>query len=304
MKGSNNDSLWNEEGTSLKITIVPPIWSAWWFRGGLLLLLVGIALGGYWLRVRNMEARSLRLEREVQQRTAELSQANKLLAREIAERIRAEEALARKAADDAVVAERGRLARDLHDAVTQTLFSASLIAEALPALWESDPKEGRELLSELRMLSRGAMAEMRTLLLELRPASLAQADLGDLLRQLADAFVGRTGTTIIVHSEVRITLYRIAQEALNNIVKHAKASHVELSLNRATAPPDVDRKTPHRVELRVSDDGRGFDPTTVQPGHHGLSIIRERASAIGADLTVDSQPDQGTEIVVMWEERQ
>ena len=77
-----------------------------------------------------------------------------------------------------------------------------------------------------------------------------------------------------------------------------------LSLYCATMPPDVDRKSPHRVELRVSDDGRGFDACTVQPGHHGLSIIRERASAIGADLTIVSQPDQGTRIVVMWEERQ
>ena len=312
MKGSNNDGLWNEEGTLLKITIVPPIWSTWWFRGGLLLLVVGTALGGYWLRVRSIEARSMQLEREVQERTAELAQTNELLAQEMAERMRAEEVLARKAADDAVIAERGRLARDLHDDVTQTLFSASLIAEALPTLWESDPREGRELLSELRMLNRGAMAEMRTLLLELRPASLAQADLGDLLRQLADAFIGRTGATIAVSaddyqalpSEVRIALYRIAQEALNNIVKHAKASHVELNLSHATVPPDVDRKTPHRVELRVSDDGRGFDPAAVQPGHHGLSIIRERASAVGADLTIESQPDQGTEIVVMWEERQ
>ena len=77
-----------------------------------------------------------------------------------------------------------------------------------------------------------------------------------------------------------------------------------LNLNRATTLSDVDKKSAHRVELRVSDDGRGFDPAAVQPGHHGLSIIRERASAVGADLTIESQPDQGTEIVVMWEERQ
>jgi nitrate/nitrite-specific signal transduction histidine kinase len=77
-----------------------------------------------------------------------------------------------------------------------------------------------------------------------------------------------------------------------------------LSLNCATTQPDVDRKSAYRVELGVSDDGRGFDASTVQPGHHGLSIIRERASARGADLTIESQPDQGTEIGVMWEERQ
>jgi nitrate/nitrite-specific signal transduction histidine kinase len=76
------------------------------------------------------------------------------------------------------------------------------------------------------------------------------------------------------------------------------------ALSCATAPPDVDRKPVHRVELHVSDDGRGFDPPFVRRGHYGLSIVRERAGVIGADLTVESQPDQGTEIVVMWEERQ
>ena len=94
--------------------------------------------------------------------------------------------------------ERSRLARDLHDAVTQTLFSASLIAEVLPALWENDPAEGRQLLGELRQLTRGALAEMRTLLLELRPAALVEANLGDLLRQLAESVSGRTGIPVAV----------------------------------------------------------------------------------------------------------
>jgi signal transduction histidine kinase len=91
----------------------------------------------------------------------------------------------------ATAAERSRLARDLHDAVSQTLFSAALIAEVLPRIWERDPEEGRRRLEELRGLTRGALAEMRTLLLELRPASLVEADLGDLMRQLAEAFAGR-----------------------------------------------------------------------------------------------------------------
>ena len=99
----------------------------------------------------------------------------------------------------AVSQERGRLARDLHDAVTQTLFSATLIAEALPDIWTSDQAEGKQLLQELRQLSRGALAEMRTLLLELRPAALMEANLDDLLRQLAEAAAGRAGVEVRVH---------------------------------------------------------------------------------------------------------
>ena len=95
-------------------------------------------------------------------------------------------------AQAAASAERSRLARDLHDAVTQTLFSASVIAEALPRIWDKNPDEGRNGLQELRQLTRGALAEMRTLLLELRPAALTEKPLGELLGHLADAFVGRT----------------------------------------------------------------------------------------------------------------
>jgi GAF domain-containing protein/HAMP domain-containing protein len=233
----------------------------------------------------------------------------------------------------AVLEERQRLARDLHDAVTQTLFSASLIAEALPALWESDQEEGRQLLKELQQLSRGALAEMRTLLLELRPAALTDASLGDLLRQLAEAVMGRTGMPVTVTVEgqcapppdVHVTLYRIAQEALNNVVKHAQAGQVAVSLRcapagtppqaeetgRAAAIPEHATTSPlsasvggiegGRVELRVSDDGRGFDPSAVPPNRLGLGIIRERAQAVGATLEIKSRPRHGTQLIVVWE---
>ena len=91
----------------------------------------------------------------------------------------------------ATIEERQRLARELHDAVTQTLFSASLIADVLPRLWERSPDEGHRRLEELRQLTRGALAEMRTLLMELRPAALVEVELSDLLRQLGEAFTGR-----------------------------------------------------------------------------------------------------------------
>jgi GAF domain-containing protein/HAMP domain-containing protein/anti-sigma regulatory factor (Ser/Thr protein kinase) len=209
----------------------------------------------------------------------------------------------------AVMEERQRLARELHDAVTQTLFSASLIAEALPELWASDRNEGEQLLRELRQLNRGALAEMRTLLLELRPAALMESDLGDLLHQLGEAVAGRTGVPVSVSvndrctppSEVHVALYRIAQEALNNVVKHAKASQVSISLHCTSNHADIDKEGRQRVELHVSDDGCGFVPDNTPPDRLGLGIIRERGHAIGATVQIESQPGQGTHVAVRWQ---
>jgi signal transduction histidine kinase len=213
---------------------------------------------------------------------------------DITDRVRAGE----QAEQAAAAAERERLARDLHDAVTQTLFSASAIASVLPEVWERHPDEARRGLQELRRLTRGALAEMRTLLLELRPTSLLRKSLGELLRQLADALLSRTQTSIALTvrgerelpDEVQVALYRIAQEALNNVVKHAQASHAAVDLFTES----------HRVTLHVRDDGRGFDPNDVKTGRMGLGIMRERADGIGARVTLQSQPGEGTQVTVTW----
>jgi signal transduction histidine kinase/predicted hydrocarbon binding protein len=201
-----------------------------------------------------------------------------------------------KAEDRAVAAERNRLARELHDAVTQTLFSASLIADVLPRIWERDMNQGKQRLEELRELTRGALAEMRTLLLELRPATLAESNLAELLRQLTQAIGGRSRLPIglIIEGErplppeIQVALYRIAQEALNNIYKHAGAEQVTLHLSY----PD------RTVRLSIEDDGRGFDPADLKPHTLGLGIMRERAQKIGAALTIESQIGEGTVVTV------
>jgi nitrate/nitrite-specific signal transduction histidine kinase len=198
----------------------------------------------------------------------------------------------------ATIEERQRLARELHDAVTQTLFSSSLIADVLPRLWERNPEEGRRRLEELRQLTRGALAEMRTLLLELRPSALVEVELGDLLRQLSEAFTGRSRIPIEldidegvqIPPDVKVGLYRIAQEALNNIFKHAVASRVILIL----------RSRPEEVELSIEDDGHGFDMSVVSADHLGLRIMHERSKEIGVELTVDSQPGAGTKVVALF----
>ncbi|HEX6305442.1 MAG TPA: PAS domain S-box protein [Anaerolineales bacterium] len=200
----------------------------------------------------------------------------------------------------AALQERQRLARNLHDAVNQSLFSAGLIAEVLPRLWERDPEEGRQSLEDLRRLTRGAQADMRLLLAELRPSTLTDAELGDLLRLLGNALAGRTNIPISVTvtgegnlpADVKVALYRLCQEGLNNIAKHAGASQVDIQLQCEMGA----------VELRILDDGRGFDPEQTPPGHYGLSMMRERATAMGATLSITSQPGHGTEIVIRWVE--
>jgi signal transduction histidine kinase len=269
-----------------------------------------LLVGGYRYRLRSVQAHSRELEMQVADRTLQLSTMNRLLENEIKERERVEGELAQRAAETAVEAERSRLARELHDAVTQTLFSASLIAEALPVSWDGDPEEGRELLEELRQLNRGALAEMRTLLLELRPAALVEADLDDLIRQLAEAAIGREGMPIDVlvegdgqlPSDVHIALYRIAQEALNNVLKHARATHVtvELKYEPATNGKSSGGET-QRVSLCIQDDGRGFDARESTADHMGLKIMQERAQAIGADIDISSQKDAGTKVFVRWQ---
>jgi PAS domain S-box-containing protein len=202
------------------------------------------------------------------------------------------------AEESAVAAERNRLARDLHDAVTQTLFSSSLIAEVLPRIWERDPEEGRRRLAELRELTRGALAEMRTLLLELRPAALEEANLADLLRQLAESITGRARVPVELEvggecnlaPEIKVALYRIAQEALNNVAKHAGATQATVQL----------RCEPRRGTLCIRDNGTGFDPSSIAPNSLGLGIMRERADAIDAELEIESRPGQGTQVSVLW----
>jgi len=200
----------------------------------------------------------------------------------------------------AVMEERQRLARNLHDAINQSLFSAGLIAEVLPRLWERNQDDARQSLKDLRKLVRGVMAEMRALLAELRPSTLTDAELGDLLRLLANAFTGRTnipaGVTVVgegmLPAEVQVAIYRVCQEALNNVAKHAGASSVDVQLKHEESG----------IDLSIRDDGQGFILGQTISGHYGLSMMHERAEAVGAHLLITSQPGQGTKISLYWKE--
>ncbi len=198
----------------------------------------------------------------------------------------------------AALAERERLARNLHDAINQSLFSANLIAEVLPRLWDRDSEAGREALADLRGLIRGALADVREVLADLHPGIVADADFKDLLNQLGDALTGRTNIAVniivdgqgVLPAAVQIELYGLCRETMNNIAKHAGASQVEIRLEYES----------DRVALSIRDDGCGFDATRVFLLHYGLSIMRQRADAIGATLSIISEPGCGTEVAIRW----
>ena len=204
--------------------------------------------------------------------------------------------LARRVSELAATEERQRLARDLHDAVNQTLWTAALTAESL--LNDIDPdSELFHRADRLRQLNRGALAEMRSLLLELRPDELADVDLAQLITHLLDALECRRTLDVTaaldpvrLDPDVHVAFYRIAQESLGNVAQHANSR--SLAVRLVAGPP---------VELCIADDGAGFDPDQVPGGHLGLRIMSERAQAVGAVFSVNSAPGQGTSIRVRFD---
>ncbi|MEM7798200.1 MAG: PAS domain-containing protein [Chloroflexota bacterium] len=212
----------------------------------------------------------------------------------ITEQIEAREAL--RLAKRETFEERQRLARELHDAVSQTLWTASLMADLLPTVWDDDREEGEETLIKLQRLTKGALAEMRMLLLELRPSSLVETDLKKLLERLAEATMSRKKLEISVSADAmpdlnpdtKIGLYRIAQESLNNVARHAKADHAEIEL----------KLVEDEIMLKISDNGRGFSIDSKPSDRMGLNIMQERAADIDAEILIASQPGAGTTITV------
>ncbi len=217
--------------------------------------------------------------------------------RDVSERERLERELRRQAGELAGSEERAHLARELHDSVTQALFSMTLVARSVELLLERDPDAARTQLAQLRELQREALAEMRALIFELRPGNVEQDGLARALRTHSAALQGRIGLPIVVDSEleerlpleIEETLYRISQEALHNVVKHAAARQVRLEI----------RRVGDGVRLRIEDDGKGFDPGAVPDGHLGITGMRARAAKIDAHLDCRSEPGRGTTIEVL-----
>jgi signal transduction histidine kinase len=215
----------------------------------------------------------------------------------------------------AVFQERQRLARDLHDSVAQLVFSSTLIAQSVAPAWRRDPAEGERRIARLLELSQSALVEMRSLLSELRPPEPPSDSAADLLPVPGLTRVQREGLAAALSAHLRSVLtddltieleastyesqpldreealFRITQEALHNVIKHASAHHVRISLG----------KNRNHIRLQISDDGVGFDTAAVTPyshGHYGLHTMRERAEALGGTCRVSSRPHHGTRVDV------
>ena len=265
VQGANNRGLWNEKGVALQLHILPPWWSTWWFRTIVAASLLSLLWCAYYLRIRGIERRQV-----------QISALNERL-------MRAQEE------------ERIRIAGELHDGVLQKITSLALeLATAtieLPA--DSEPKaEVREV--EKKLIEVGT--EIRQLSHELHPAVLQEAGLPAALSSYCEEFSKLRGIAIAYQSDegveelspgAALCIYRIAQEALGNVAKHAKAKQVEVLLTRSDG----------RVCLSVSDDGVGFNSDgSGKAGGLGLINMRERVRQLNGTFAFESQPGHGTTV--------
>jgi len=195
--------------------------------------------------------------------------------------------------------ERARLARNLHDGPAQQLAQAAMQVECLERLLAHDPAAARAELAALRASLQHTAADLRRVLFDLRLPVVEQFGLVALLRAYLDEFGRQTGLRIeptlpatepSLAREQVIALYRIAQEALTNVRKHAGARRVALRLAEDTARG--------ALVLEIEDDGRGFTATAQRPGRYGLLGMHEHAALVGAQLTIDGRPGQGARVVV------
>jgi signal transduction histidine kinase len=198
----------------------------------------------------------------------------------------------------AVLQERSRLARELHDSVTQSLYSLTLFTEAARhKAEEKDDEEIEQYIRQIGVIGQQALKEMRLLVYELQPPELEREGLVRALRKRLEAVEGRAGVDarlevdefVNLPGDIEHELYRIAQEALNNTLKHAAAGSVVVYLHQSNGS----------IMMEIADDGIGFNSEdTPDRGGLGLNNIRDRVERIGGSVTIDSQPGGGTRVKV------
>ncbi len=197
-----------------------------------------------------------------------------------------------------ILEERNRVARELHDSVSQRLFGVVLAAETAAGLLDRDAAAARTQIDRAQELAHGAMEELRSLIFELRPPALADEGLASalrkhlsVLRRVHDLDIAlRVAGTPRLGPAADSQVFRIAQEAVNNALRHAGAEHIAVALEARNG----------RVSLSVQDDGAGFDPAApaLRARRLGLTSMEERARALGGTLTIASRPGEGTRVTL------
>jgi two-component system, sensor histidine kinase ChiS len=277
LKASNGDGVWNEAGRALRVTVIAPFWKTGWFYGLLGLLALGCVAGIYRLRIRNMEGQKRKLERLVNQRTAEI------------------EHLFEQNKELAVLEERNRLARELHDSAKQKAFASLAQMGTASSLINQNAQAARKHLSEAENLVYEVIQELTFLIQEMYPIALKEKGLPAALREYVFEWETRTDIRVNLQIEGECPLpleteqaiYRIVQEALANIARHSQATRVEFLV----------RYLDQDVEVLISDDGQGFD-LAQKPNGIGLRSISERARSVGGTVEIQSAPGQGTQVTV------
>ncbi|MBB6633745.1 HAMP domain-containing sensor histidine kinase [Cohnella thailandensis] len=198
----------------------------------------------------------------------------------------------------AVQEERRRLARDLHDTVSQQLFALHMAASALPKLVERNPEQGGKVMEQLIEMSSSAQKQMRGLIAQLRPMELQGKSLTEAFDRWFPDFCRQNGLqgTLDVQVNRPISeakehqIFLIAQEAMANVVKHSKASEVRLALG----------ETESQIMLQIEDNGEGFKAEQIRAGSYGLTSMRERAEKLGGEAEIVTKPGTGTRVLVRF----
>ncbi len=273
VKGSNEDGVWNETGHSLTVRVIPAFWQTLWFQIGAVVVIFGSVLVFYRVRSSNIKTNTEKLEQQVSERTKEI------------------ERLFEKTKELAVIEERNRLARELHDSAKQKAFAALAQLGTANGVLPGNPQSAKSHLQEAENLVYEVIEELTFLIQEMYPLALKEKGLATSLREYVFDWEARTDIQVQVAIEneqhlpleVEQAIYRAIQEALSNIARHSKASSVTISLDYY----DLE------IIAVICDNGCGFDPPTRQNGM-GLRTIRERMETLGGSLKIESSANQGT----------
>ena len=277
IKASNQDGIWNETGLSVRVTVLPPFWQTMWFRFSIAGIVIALGLSAYWWRIKSIQSYNLELENQVRDRTQEI------------------EKLFEKTKDLAVIEERNRLARELHDSAKQKAFAALAQLGTANGILKKNPRAAKSHLVEAENLVYEVIEELTFLIQEMYPVSLKERGLAATLREYVFEWEGRTDIQADVNIvderrlslDIEQALYRVIQEALSNVSRHSQADHIEVVLSY----------TSDMVTAVIADNGCGFDLAAKASGM-GLRSIRERIESLGGVVEIESLPDCGTRLTV------